>query len=252
MSLARKIKKQLPLPLKRRLVFWKYLGGVLRDAHGAFPRECNACGHKGDFHAFGFPPRYDALCPACNSMERHRFLLLSIARRDLDLKEPILHFAPEAIIERQWRKQFSDYKTADLTFESDVRLNLEKIELPDNSQQTIVCSHVLEHVDDAKALPEMFRILKPGGQAILMVPVIEGWVDTYENPTVHTEEDRLLHFNQKDHVRYYGREFRDRVKSAGFELSELGTTPEDCRKYGLMRGEVIFIGTKPINPVSPK
>lgn len=234
----------MPDRVRHRLAYLRYLASALRNSFGVFPRQCNACGHNGNFLAFGFSPRFDAMCPKCESMERHRFLLLMIERGQIELQAPILHFAPEKILSDRWRTDHEDYRTADLNYDSDLRLNLEKIELPDNSEQTIVCSHVLEHVDDTKALPELFRILKPGGTAILMVPVMEGWSSSYENSEVRTQREKLLHFNQIDHVRYYGRDFRDRILAAGFRLDEIATLPEDCIKYGLMRGERIFLARK--------
>ena len=69
-------------------------------------------------------------------------------------------------------------------------LDIEAIAVPDASYDCVVCSHVLEHVDDAKALCEIYRVLKPGGVALIMLPVIEGWATTYENPHVTSPEDQ--------------------------------------------------------------
>jgi predicted SAM-dependent methyltransferase len=85
----------------------------------------------------------------------------------------------------------------------------------------VICNHVLEHVDDRKALTEIMRILAPGGMLVASVPIIEGWDTTYEDVAIKDPEDRALHFGQSDHVRWYGRDFRDRLKAAGFEISEL-------------------------------
>ncbi len=68
-------------------------------------------------------------------------------------------------------------------------LNIEAIASPDASYDCVVCSHVLEHVDDKKALSEIYRVLRPGGVALIMLPVIEGWAKTYENPAVTSPED---------------------------------------------------------------
>jgi SAM-dependent methyltransferase len=38
---------------------------------------------------------------------------------------------------------------------------------------------VLEHVNDTKALQEIHRILKPDSRLIAMVPICEGWDETY-------------------------------------------------------------------------
>jgi len=110
---------------------------------------------------------------------------------------------------------------------------------------------VLEHVDDAKALSEIYRVLKPGGVALIMLPVIEGWSTTYENPRVTTPEERKRHYGQSDHVRYYGADIRERIKRAGFALDEFTAEGEDVLTYALQRGEKVFIATKP-DGLSPR
>jgi len=82
-------------------------------------------------------------------------------------------------------------------------------------------------VDDKKALAEIYRVLKPGGVALIMLPVIEGWAGTYENPKVTTPEERKRHYGQADHVRYYGADVRGRIRAAGFQLEEFTAEGED-------------------------
>lgn len=77
-----------------------------------------------------------------------------------------------------------------------------------------------------------------------MIPMIEGWSTTYENPNIIPERERHIHFGQFDHVRYYGADVRQRASAAGFDLSEYTGSPHDCIKYGLIRGEKVFIATK--------
>lgn len=213
-------------------------------------RECPMCGFRGWFGFFGRPPRLDAQCPNCKSLERHRLLYLAFERGEIPTTdsnlEPLLHFAPEKIFETYFRSKFNDYKTADLFQPADLKLNLENIELPANSQNCVVASHVLEHVDDYKASCEIARILKPGGILIAMVPIIEGWKNTYENNSVDSDEDRWIHFGQNDHIRYYGRDFRNRLQKSGLVLeSEITAESEDVIKYGLHRGEKVFLFKKP-------
>lgn len=46
--------------------------------------------------------------------------------------------------------------------------------LPDNSCEEIHCSHVLEHLEDTVAIVnEMWRVLKPDGEAHIIVPSID-------------------------------------------------------------------------------
>ncbi len=212
-------------------------------------RTCPCCDYSGFFGLYGSPPRVDARCPKCGSLERHRLFYLAYRNQMITigetLQEPILHFAAEPIIERTLRTDFQSYQTADLFEVADLQLNLEDIQLTDESIGTVIANHVLEHVDDGKALNEIHRILKPDGVFITSVPIVEGWSTTYENAEIKSDEERVLHFGQNDHVRYYGRDFRERVESAGFSLeSEITSEGSDVVKYSLTRGEKLFVFRK--------
>jgi SAM-dependent methyltransferase len=136
------------------------------------------------------------------------------------------------------------YVTADLRDGLDLKLDIEDIDLPDESFDIVVCSHVLEHVNDRAALSELHRILRPSGRLILMVPIIEGSDTTYENPAITSWRDRKLHFGGGTHVRHYGRDFRDRVRAAGFQLHEYCADDYEPIRFGLVRGERVFVATK--------
>jgi SAM-dependent methyltransferase len=136
------------------------------------------------------------------------------------------------------------YVTADLApGRADIVLSIEDITLSDQFD-VVIANHILEHVNDRVALRELYKALNPGGLAIMMVPIVEGWASTYENSEVKTEAERLRHFGQEDHVRLYGRDFRDRIREAGFDLQEFTATPSNCLDMGLMPGETIFLGWK--------
>src|SRR5204863_3663135 len=135
----------------------------------------------------------DAFCPRCLSLERHRLLALCDQRRNLFDSKSILHFAPEPGLRKYIRSRLpSSYTTADLSDDAfDLKLNLEQIALPDDQFDVVICSHVLEHVDDRLAIPELHRIVRPGGVLVAMVPVVEGWRSTFEDPALaHRPQDR--------------------------------------------------------------
>ncbi|MEO0439654.1 MAG: class I SAM-dependent methyltransferase [Pseudomonadota bacterium] len=127
---------------------------------------------------------------------------------------------------------------------ADYRLDIHAIDLPDESVDVVICSHILEHVDDRRALSEIARILSPGGQLIAMVPLIEGWDQTYENSDIDDDRTRELHFGQYDHIRYYGRDFRKRLMDGGFDLREFTADGGQSVDNRLMRGEKVFLGTR--------
>ncbi len=212
------------------------------------PRTCPICDFKGNFRAFGLAARPDSMCPGCGSLERHRLLKLLFDRRSV-LPENcrLLHFAPEHSVTRVVRPLCAEYVTADFMHQNvDLPLNIEAIDLEDGRFDAVICSHVLEHVDDRAALGELFRILGPGGLAMLAVPIVYGWETTYEDPSITDDADRLLHFGQRDHVRRYGKDFRQRVRRAGFDVEEFVAEGVDTVTYSLVPGDRIFLARKPM------
>jgi SAM-dependent methyltransferase len=251
--MSKEIKKIITLMTIKFLGFFfrsrrHYLLKLISFSFPRFDRECPLCGYVGKFDYFGikgFAIRNDAVCPNCLSLERHRLFWLYLKATDEKNKplEPALHFAPETILEKKLREIFNDYKTSDLfSLNVDLKLNIENLDLEDASLGSVFCFHVLEHVDDKKALFELRRVIKKDGKLFIMVPLVEGWESTYENPDIKDPSLRLLHFGQHDHVRFYGRDFRHRIRAAGFEnIEEFTAFGESVIKYGLLRGEKLFI-----------
>jgi SAM-dependent methyltransferase len=223
-----------------------YLTTVIPKLNGSRKFTCNVCEYEGKFYSFGYPPRFNARCPSCGSLERHRQLYQWVTvNSDFVQNADLLHFAPEGMMRKILSGKARSYRGADLSAgKADIVLDIEEIELPDESVDLIVCSHVLEHVDDKKALSEMFRILRPGGKALLMFPIIEAWPKTYENSNVTSRADRIQHFGQHDHVRFYGGDVASRITDAGFVLTRAIASEPDVGRYALARGETIFIAEK--------
>lgn len=216
---------------------------VTAFAWGRTPRDCPVCGYRGMFSPVRHKP--EIWCPCCDSRPRHRLLRLWMDREMvLPAGAKVLHFAAEPWVRGWFEARGADYVTADINDKFDLQLDITAMDLPDASFDMVMAHHVLEHVDDRAALAEMFRVLRPGGQAVLTVPMIEGWDRTHEDPTLTTEADLRSHYGDPTHLRFYGRDFRDRVRAAGFALSEYVAVEPDCTAHALHRGERIFIGHK--------
>jgi SAM-dependent methyltransferase len=240
-------KRRLPMGVAVHVNALVTAAWTLKAAYGVYPRECNICGYRGRFVGYGRPLRLDARCTACGALERHRLLKLWLDRSPERIRSrDVLHFAPEPSLTRVLQPLARTYVTADIDPQAaELQLNIEAIGLEDETFDVIVCSNVLEHVDDRRALAEMRRVLRPGGVALLMVPIVEGWPSTYENPSVKTPRERRLHFGQEDHLRYYGADLRQRMRAAGLEVDEFTAVEPFVAAYGLTRGEKLFVATRP-------
>lgn len=185
---------------------------------------CPCCNHSfSSFASYGYVKRPNVLCRWCLSLERHRGLWLYLHQRTnvLTSKVRILHFAPEHQFQELLRNQPNiDYLSADLDMPTAmVRMDITNITLPDNSFDVILCNHVLEHVpDDRKAMSELYRVLKPGGWAILQTPMSDK-PQTEEDLTITNPKERERRFGQDDHVRTYGMDKKDRLESVGFTVA---------------------------------
>jgi predicted SAM-dependent methyltransferase len=133
--------------------------------------------------------------------------------------ESVLHVAPEACTQSWLQPRATSYVSVDLYNPAAMhQMDLCKLTFDDNTFSSIWCSHVFEHIEtDDVAIAELFRVCRPGGTAVVQVPI---WrVETYEDFSITAEEDRLREFYQRDHVRLYGLDIVDRFENAGFSGS---------------------------------
>ena len=201
------------------------------------------------FLPYGYEnPRENVLSPSTLSLERHRLLWLYLKNETDFFTRPIklLHFAPEQAFYQRFKKlDHITYTTTDLNSPlADVKADICHLPFDDDTFDVILCNHVLEHIpDDAKAMQELYRVMKPGGWGIFQIPQDLKREQTFEDNTITDRKERARIFGQYDHVRIYGRDYFDKLRSVGFKVEEVDYTntlpKEDVEKYRLAKGEII-------------
>jgi SAM-dependent methyltransferase len=188
----------------------------------AFQRVCNICG----WHGLEFAgPAHSELadCPHCASVARDRFLYWCWTHRiAYDRAQRVLETSPR--LGDQYRRRMSklvDYTASDYdesAHKAMIKLDLQHIELPDDSIDTVLTPHVLEHVPDTdKALSELYRVLAPGGSVILMIPMPQGVTAPPKEPEYHGD-NTLVYW-------HFGWDLREKLADADFDVTCLVTQP---------------------------
>lgn len=194
-------------------------------------RECPICGFTGRrFLPAGDPKRPEVLCPRCSAAERHRLLWYYI-ENETDILERdgrVLYVSPQddsprgsppgnRPIEEKLRK-YRKVVTADIVMEEvDVHTDITQLAFSDESFETIICSHVLEHIpDDSEAIKELKRVLAADGQALIMIPKDKDREKTIDYSLDVTEEELSQGVG---HVHDYGTDFPEYLKKFGFDVA---------------------------------
>ena len=257
-----RIPEWLPDFLQRKLRAYRYRGDSFL---------CPVCGYHGRALApIGFDVdvlkekqvsgagRRNAGCFNCGVIDRER--LVHVYLRDVlgiydrTRSSRILHIAPDEHITRiLGRSGALEYVCGDkfaegYAYAANVR-TMDVEDLPFNSDHfdLVICNHVLEHVpDDARAMREILRVLKPGGHAVLQVPLSANSPKTIEDPSITDPKERERVYGQFDHLRLYGQDYGDRLKAAGFIVERLQLARQkEFERYGLNPDEDLFVGVKP-------
>ncbi len=269
--------------LKRLIPVWlgKKIRGTYQKMLGLYYKgnkyHCPYCKHSfrkmltdGETHPvitkyqiIGSGLRDNCTCPRCYSKDRDRLIHLYLEKKTdiFTSKKPtrVLHIAPEA-----WLKElFQSLAHVEYTYgvkgvknmgyyydRKTLELDITKLAIDDNTYDIIVCNHVLEHIpDDTQALKEIYRILKPGGWAILQVPHSNQLENTYEDESIVEPKEREKHYGQFDHVRVYGKDYPKRLEFVGFQVEQFNPKNETWGKeyidrYALNSNENLFVAKK--------
>ncbi|MGO4563990.1 class I SAM-dependent methyltransferase [Rhizobium sp. 2YAF20] len=195
-------------------------------------------------------------CPNCHASDRDRLyaLFFSPVFQRLNQAQPFrfLDIAPGRALS-YWLKSHPHvfYRSCDMYMpEADDKADIHNLPYEDGTFDFVLCSHVLEHVDDpVRATAEIKRVLKPDSIAMLMAPICLAIEENYENPAITTPEGRWKHFGQDDHVRMFSRSgFIDVIKQAGLAVQEIPVVeflaPDVCDTYGISPRSVLYLGVK--------
>ena len=201
------------------------------------------------FLPYGYEnPREGVLSPSTLSLERHRLLWLYLKNETNFFTDTlkVLHFAPEQAFYKRFKKlENITYTTTDLNSPiGDVKADICQLPFADNSYDVILCNHVLEHIsDDTKAMEELHRVLKPGGWGVFQIPQDLNREKTFEDNAITDRKERARIFGQYDHVRIYGRDYFNKLRSIGFKVDEINYTEalgtNAIAKFRLASGEII-------------
>ena len=222
MNLVRKLLKRLKGHYKNgglKSLFSLFLGilqcifkGVIFSYKNNGKYKCSCCGWQGNQFKPYFAIGYTSLnvsCPNCGAHSRHRGHGLYYERNINIYNEcgKLLYIAPEeGVIKSFMGNKKLDIITSDFEQEanSDEHFDIMNITCENNSFDFIICHRVIEHVsDDRKAMNEIYRVLKPGGLAIVSVPI-------------KFDLDKTIEFGKPnplldEHYYYYGLDFKDRI-----------------------------------------
>lgn len=196
------------------------------------------------------------MCPVCCSFDRDRMIsmFLDMLKPSEGEKLKVLHIAPSPALNRYLEQRMDIvYETTDLymedvSFTADIQ-NMHMVE--DEAYDVIICSHILEHVeDDRKALLELRRILRKDGVCIFLVPLMIGSAKADKTDEVFglSEDENWRRFGQGDHARLYGKEeFLNRLMEAGYRIHILKGDyfgEEKWRQNGLSDIHCLYVASK--------
>ena len=250
MSLFKTILNTIPRPLLIKASYWvrPIIGFYLKGNRFTDPIDGKSFRK---FLPYGYvKQRENALSPSTLSLERHRLMWLFLKDNTnfftAAKKLKVLHIAPEQCFLDIFRKQQNlNYITSDLESPiADVKADICDLPFKENEFDVVFCNHVLEHIsNDTKAMQELYRVLKPGGFGIFQIPQDLSKAITFADNTITDRKERAKLFGQYDHVRVYGRDYFDKLRSIGFKVDEVDYTKkitlEKIEEFCLMQNEIL-------------
>jgi SAM-dependent methyltransferase len=204
--------------------------------------------------------RENNICPGCQSTDRDRLVFLYLEQNSdfFTQYNRVLHVAPEPALFNVFKKlknieyfPGTKYHEGFYYRKNIMKLDITSLDFENNKFDFVIANHILEHItDDYKAMKEILRVLKPGGQAILQVPIALSLNTTYENTNIKSAKEREKYFGQFDHVRLYGKDYYKRLEKTGFNVLKLKPNTDNWKvdnidKYGINKNEYLYVCFKP-------
>lgn len=196
-------------------------------------------------------------CHWCNSSDRDRLVYLylrdfeKIFTKDHSLVS-VLHVAPENCIAEKFLANGNIRYMAIDSFEHGYdypeyieKMDLLDLEFEDNFIDLVLCNHVLQDIsNDISAMEEIYRVLIPGGKAILQVPISPVIDSIMEHEGYLSEEECTARYGQRFHKRIYNEEgYIARLESVGFNVNVLKISKQ-YPSASVNPKEVLFIAIK--------
>lgn len=260
-----KFLKQI-IPGKIKKVYWRYRKIRYNREIVGDNVNCPLCNSSFNFFASGgMDNRLNVRCHNCQSLERHRLLYLYMDQKlnffKSSKKIKLLHFAPEKSLYQIFSNMSNvDYVPCDLfpdayNYNGNIlisKIDMTNIPYPEDTFDFILHNQVLEHIpNDNLAMKELYRVMRINGSGIFQVPIDYSRAVTYEDFSITTPEARKEAFGQHDHVRWYGKDYKDKLIDVGFKVKEDSFVQEfnelDISKYRLTPTELIYFVLKDTN-----
>lgn len=238
--------------------------GLLNSKRGA-EKYCFICGnHFSDFDQTGNDytifEKFRVVgggvrkgrCPKCGCIDRTRWVIYALAKYTdiFRSRNTVLHFAPEEPLEKMIRaNSLNSYISADIMPGRAMwATDITNIEFPDGMFSYVIANHVIEHIPDInKAINELMRVSKPDGTLVLSFPICYD-IDTREETKTLSDDERIALFGQNDHVRLFGRDFKERLESYNLEVTVLSPknimTKEESDSMGFIYDDTLILCKK--------
>lgn len=212
--------------------------------------ECLICGWKG--LTFFDHER----CPNCRSFARTRLIPFGLQYFERSPKgRSLMHVAPNFPEHNYFVKLETPARYDRIDVNGKIPFvnivgNLTALPMSDDTYDAVVVWHVFEHIPrDMDAMREVLRVLKPGGWALISVPIHPfGSLTTFEDPEIPYADYTRVH-GDPDHCRSCGKDYSDRMKAVGFSVRTLDigrdVDAQTRSRLGLSEHHVCWLAEKP-------